>query len=294
MKKFISICKEFGKQLKDDNVNAYAGSCAFFVFLSLIPVIIVILAILPYTPVSESDLLSFFDNLLPDFAMSIISGMISEVYDKSIGIISVSAIAALWSAGKGFNSLVYGLNAIEHYSEKRNGFLVRLFSTIYTVMMLAAIILLLVIMVYGGIAVDIIVGYFPYLANLMELFMILRTLVMIVIMTFVFVLLYAFLPSKRRKFIYHLPGAAFTAFSWTIFSYVFFLYVDATNAFSMYGSLTLIVILLMWLYFLMYLVLFGANINKYLRPFVKAYNTERKERKKDRSNCDTNVENLDK
>ena len=38
------------------NVNAYAASTAFFLFLSLIPMVMLICSIIPYTPLKESDL----------------------------------------------------------------------------------------------------------------------------------------------------------------------------------------------------------------------------------------------
>lgn len=271
MKKFVKIYNEFLTQLKDDNVNAYAGSCAFFIFLSLIPIVILILAILPYTPVTQNDLINFCADIFPESMIESLIKIIEEVYEKSVGVISVSAIAAFWSAGKGVNSLVYGLNSIDNYLEKRNTLWIRISSCIYTILFITSIVLILIIMVYGGIAVDIIVGYFPKLANLLELFMVLRTIIMIVFMTIIFMLIYAFLPCKRHRFLHQIPGAMFTACAWTIFSYFFFLYIDNTNAFSMYGSLTMIVILLIWLYVLMYLVLFGANINRYISPFVNAY-----------------------
>lgn len=284
MKRVISIFKEFSSQLKSDNVNAYASSCAYFIFLSFIPFVILLTSIIPYTSITQNDLLSFLTEFFPSIMEAKLAALISQVYDKSITIVSISIIATLWSAGKGVNSLIYGLNAIENYNEKRNSLLIRLFATLYTVIFLVSVIFILLIMVYGGRAVDIIVGYYPRLANLMNLFMGIRVVVSIFYMTIIFILCYAFLPGKRHALIYQVPGALFTSVSWVVFSYFFFLYVETFNAFSTYGSLTMIVILLIWLYFLMYLVLFGANINRYLHPFVKAFRRERKARKENQKN----------
>lgn len=293
LKKIISVFNEFSTQLKEDNVNAYASSCAFFIFLSFIPIIILLTAILPYTPITEADLLEFLSRLFPSSFENAIADIISQFYERSFTIVSVSAIATLWSAGKGVNSLIYGLNAIERYNEKRNSILVRFFATLYTVVFLAAIIFILLIMVYGGIAVDIIVGYFPKVTNLMELFMGIREVATIVLLTVIFILCYAFLPGKRHALIYQVPGAFFTSLTWVCFSYFFFLYVETFNAFSTYGSLTMIVVLLIWLYALMYLVLFGANINKYLHPFVKAFRKDLKTRKEEKKKEELEKEKAD-
>ena len=60
-----------------------------------------------------------------------------------------------------------------------------------------------------------------------------------------------------------IPGAIFTAIGWMVVSWVFSIYLDIFNGFSsMYGSLTTIVILMLWLYFCMYSILLGGEVNK--------------------------------
>lgn len=60
----------------------------------------------------------------------------------------------------------------------------------------------------------------------------------------------------------HLPGAVFAAIGWMVVSWVFSVYVDIFEGFSsMYGSLTTIVLIMLWLYFCMYSILIGGVIN---------------------------------
>ena len=50
-----------------------------------------------------------------------------------------------------------------------------------------------------------------------------------------------------------------------IFSYVFAMYIETFSGFAnMYGSLTTIVFLMLWLYFGMYITLLGAEFNQLL------------------------------
>ena len=44
------------------------------------------------------------------------------------------------------------------------------------------------------------------------------------------------------------------------------MYVSYGNGYSIYGSLTIIVIIMLWLYFCMYIILIGAYLNRYFRP----------------------------
>ena len=63
----------------------------------------------------------------------------------------------------------------------------------------------------------------------------------------------------------HLPGAVVSSIGWFAFSYVFSIYVDDFSGMSnMYGSLTTIILLMLWLYFGMYITLIGAEFNQLL------------------------------
>lgn len=61
-------------------------------------------------------------------------------------------------------------------------------------------------------------------------------------------------------------GAAFSAVGWMIVSWIFSVYLDIFKGFSsMYGSLTTIVLIMLWLYFCMYILLLGGEVNMILR-----------------------------
>ena len=64
---------------------------------------------------------------------------------------------------------------------------------------------------------------------------------------------------------HHVPGAVLSAAGWMIFSYVFSMYIDKFSGFSnMYGSLTTLILIMLWLYFGMYITLIGAEFNQLL------------------------------
>ncbi len=255
--------------MKEDNLNAYASSCAFFVFLSLVPTFILFITIIPYTPIKASMITDLVSNELPAGMANFINSIISEIYAKSYGTISLAAITTLWSAGKGINALITGFNAIDRYADRRNWIILRAVSCLYTLLFLVSIIAVLLFMVYGNIASDLILTHYPNLKHLFGILIKFRTIITITFITVILMLCYAMLPYKKHKFSEQLPGAFFSAIGWTGFSYFFQLYVNHYNAFGMYGSLTMIIILLMWLYVCMYIVLLGANLNRYFSPVIK-------------------------
>ena len=84
--------------------------------------------------------------ITPEAMHALVTSIIADVYDKSIGIISVTAIATLWSAGKGVLALLRGLNAVNDVEENRNYLLLRLAACLYIVLLLAAVLLSLLLL----------------------------------------------------------------------------------------------------------------------------------------------------
>ena len=266
--RFFKISVAFFAQIREDNISAYAASCAFFFFLSLVPMIIVLLTILPFTPIKEADLIAILKTQMPTTLGNLLISLIAEAYNRSFGVLSVAIVVTIWSAGKGVNALIDGLNAIEHVKDKRNSLLMRMFASLYTLIFLASIIVFLLLIVYGKLAKNFLIGNFPKLSFVFNKLIYFRSGITIILMTVVFMVLYAVLPYGKIKIRIQFLGAFLAAFLWMAFSYVFSWYVENFGAFSMYGSLTTIMILCFWLYFCMFFVFIGANINRYFRPIM--------------------------
>lgn len=265
-KKLVLIGLNFSGELKKKNISAFAASTAFFLFLSLIPAMILLCAIIPYTPLTEANLMAAVTDIAPDTMDAMFVSMIAEVYDKSIGIISLSAIVTLWSAGKGILALMRGLNAVNDVEEDRNYFVLRLVASFYTVLILVLIIVSLILMVFGNLIAGIIENMVPQSAYLFEALMHFRLLFVWMVLAVVIALMYAYVPGRKAKFEMQLPGAAVASVGWSFITWAFSIYVDVFNGFTAYGNLTTIIILMLWIYFCMYIVLAGACINRYFKP----------------------------
>ena len=264
--KLFIILRDFSAQMKKQNISAFAASTAFFLVLSIVPMLILICTIIPYTPLTEENLVRAVTEITPDRPDSLVEGLIAEVYEKSAGILSVAAITTLWSAGKGVLALMRGLNAIGGVEEDRNYFVVRLVASLYTVVMLVVLILSLFIMVFGNQLVELLLYRVPQLQILVSFLMNFRFLLVWAILTLLFSAVYAYVPNEKLAFGEQVPGAAFAAVVWSVFSWGFSLYVERTESYSIYGSLSLIVIVMVWMYFCMYIIMIGAYLYRYFRP----------------------------
>ncbi len=270
MKKLIRIFLNYSAQLKKDNLNSYASSSAFFMFLSFIPMVMLLFSIIPYTPIKSEMIINWVRHEFPLGTGEYLISVINEISERSMGLVFVTAIGTLWTASKGVNSLMTGFNAIDDYVDKRNAFLVRIISAFYTLIFLAGIIVLLILLVGGNFIVEHLVVHFPKIANILYTLMNFRTLISVVLLSIVFMLCYSLLPCRKHRFRETIPGAFVSAVAWTGFTYLFSFYVNNFNAYSMYGSLTTIIVILVWLYFCMYILFIGDNLNKYFRPVILA------------------------
>ncbi len=263
------IFRDFNWQMTKKNIGAFAASTAFFLFLSMIPLLMALCAILPYTTLTEENLISAIMQFTPDAMHALVISIVSDVYARSAGTITVFAIVTVWSASKAMLALIRGLNAVHDFEERRNYFVLRFIACIYTVIILAAMIVALLVMVFGNVIVNLLLADIPPLHILVQFIMHFRFLLSWLVLTLIFALIYAYVPNSKLRFKGQIPGAAFSAILWSAASYAFSVYVDHFNGFGTYGGLTTVVIMMIWFYLLMYILLIGAHINRYFGPVYK-------------------------
>ena len=248
------------------NITAYAACIAYFFMLSLVPMVILLCSILPFTRISEELLVQYFQEMTPDFFHNVIERLVSSVYRGGYAALTISILATLWSAGKGISALIQGINVVNAMEEKRNFIHKRIVCCVYTIFMLAAVLVSLVIMVFGRYISDYLSNVWSGFHKIQGVLVRPRYLYMFLILTAVFSLCYAYLPNKHLKFREQVPGAMFAAVCWIGFSFFFSLYVNKFNPYNIYGSLGIFIIAMVWFYFCMLFLLYGACINRYYRP----------------------------
>ena len=199
------------------------------------------------------------DNIFNEVIMNIIR----EVYSKSLGTITISVIFTLWSAGKGFLALCKGLESVFKTSYKKKFIYFRIRATIFTIIFIILIILVLLLMVFGNSINTLLINKFNIYSKIFSCIIKIKTIMITAFLFVIFLLMYRFIPKHKIKIKYLIPGAIIASGGCTVISYFFSIYVDIFKGFSiMYGSLTTIVLIMMWVYACMYIILLGAQLNK--------------------------------
>lgn len=267
MKKFKKLTvffNNFSKAFARKNLQDYAASTAFFIFLSLIPFMMVAFAVMPYTFITEDMVIRLVIRIFPEAADSFILGIIEEIYDSSAGIITVSVIVTLWSAGKAMQALIRGLNVVNDFEENRNALVLRAVACVYTIAMLIATVIMIGLLMFGRLIVNFVLKHIPELEPARNWVILLRYPVSLLILVVLFTGIYCLAPRHKQRFKKQLPGAVFSSIVWSVASWLFSFYINKFNGFSTYGSMATIIVVLFYLYMMMYIILLGAYINMWL------------------------------
>ena len=262
IKEYYGKIKAFIGQMRRNDISAHSASTAFFFFLSIVPFVMVLCTMIPYTPLTEVNLVRAVREITPAMIAPLLESVIAQVYDKSAGILPIALIATIWSAGKGMLALMRGLNAVDGVEERRNYFIVRLIASFYTIVMLFVVMISLVLMVFGDALLNVLADRIPTLQKVISVLVNFRFMFIWLFLIVIFAAIYAYVPNKKQKLRAQIPGAIFTAVVWSIFSWSFSMYVELAD-YTIYGSLALIVITMIWLYFCIYIMMVGAYINEY-------------------------------
>lgn len=276
----VFLIKDFCKKLSQDHVSAYSAQAAFFTILSFFPFTMLLLSLIQFTPISKADIYTIVKSLMPDSVKSMVILIIDELYSKTIAVVSLTAVVAIWSAARGIMSITGGLNAVNGVRETRNYFFIRIRAAFYTAIFIITIILTLGLMVFGNWIMGFIEEHFPVIENIFSFLLQSRTIIMIFVLIFFFTMMYKFLPNRKANLFSQLPGAIFTSIAWMAFSFCFSIYIDNYSDFTkIYGNLTTIILVMLWLYICMYIVLIGAEINSFFETEIRMIRGRKKRKR---------------
>ncbi len=266
MSLFINEAKIFIKKISSDTITGYAAQSCFYITLSFLPFLLLIINLTNYLPLTHEDIIKLVANIAPIQLKSILTDVILDIYENSNPTLtSITAITALWSAGRGFTAIIHGLNTIYKADYVTGWFKLRIKSTVYTIIFILLISLTLTLLVFGESLNNIIKTTLPALSNLLTTLLGQKIILFPLLFTGMFTIIYTYIPNRKSSLRKELPGAVITALGWYIFSNLYSLYVAYSPGFSyMYRGLTALIFALLWIYFSVIILLFGAEINYWI------------------------------
>ena len=266
MLKLIAFLFDFGDRVARHHLSAYAAQAAFFTVLSFFPFLISMMSLIQFVPITDSEIEGMIISFIPEAIYGYVEPLIIDTFNNSTGaLLSLSIIVTLWSASKGVMSIKNGFNTITSFRKSNNYFIVRITCTLYTLLFSFAMVLLIVLLVFGNQIFQQLLKHIEFLDDMAKTFGTLRMIVSICLLLLFFMIFYRFVPDKKDTLLHSLPGAILSTIGWIAISLGFSIYIDNFNNFAiMYGSIAGIMLTLLWLYFCMFILFIGSELNNYI------------------------------
>lgn len=258
------------------DMAVYAGSATLFLLMASFPMlmwVLVLVNLLPgFSVESVAELLADFLPQIPSVQESIIQLLQNLSSQSAQFVASLAVLTTIVSASGGMSALQIGLQRLTPGS--RRTFLNRLLAVGYTFVFE---LLLLVMLALQGMKslfarfADTLPFFRHYAAVVHEAQRVanIGRFVIIPLLFVLLLLIYTYVPGGRRTLRSQLPGTIFATAGWLIFSRVFSFYILHFWRLSyIYGSLTAVILVILWLFVIINLIFLGAGLNAELNGAV--------------------------
>ncbi|HET6872459.1 MAG TPA: YihY/virulence factor BrkB family protein [Sporolactobacillaceae bacterium] len=259
----VPFMNELIGRLFNSQINDLSAQLAFYFLLSLFPLLIVLLTLLPFLHLKPDPVIQWLISNAPGEASALIEANVRPLLTKaSGGLLSLGILATLWSASNATSALFRALNKAYYVEESRPYWKVKIMAIMLTIGMVMVIAVTLALPVFGNLILtwaSRLILFPPIVAGVLN---IIRWVLGSVIMLLVLMLLYYIAPDVRLEWSYVLPGAVVATVGWQLISLGFSYYISSfANYTSTYGSLGGVILLMMWFFLTGFILMVGGEVN---------------------------------
>ena len=251
-------------QASDSELTSVA--VAYYWLISIFPLLLVVINILPYFQIPVSNFLNVTNGFLPDTVYDVVAKIVMEVLTQpSTGLLSFAVLSALWTFSKSMNFLQKAFNKAYGVAKSRGLIYQQLMSLLVSFGLQILFALALFLSVFGRILLDFLKNYWQ---SDNPIFVYLEDLTGPLVFTLIFAILvmfYYFLPNvKIRRIRYVLPGSIFVLLTLVLILNIFSASVNhyINNLVEVrFVSSIIFVVTMFWFILLAKILIIGAVIN---------------------------------
>ena len=280
MKKIKRILKKIMEIMSRDEIAILPGHLAFFLVLSVVPIIALIGFIASFFSLSLDMVIDALRGTLPseinDILIPYISGKGLDIH------IGLSMFMVFLIASNGAHSIILASNTLYHI--KNSDYLKRRIKAFFmTILMVILFLFIVIVLAFGNHILNAImnIGFLKNAHYLYDIFVLLKWPISYILIMFSLKILFTVAPDARIPSKYMNKGVHFTTIGWIIVTAIYSYYVsNIANYDIFYGSLSNIIILMMWIYILAYILVLGIAINTNYYHMEEIASIETKEKEK--------------
>ncbi|HAO6547066.1 TPA: YihY/virulence factor BrkB family protein [Listeria monocytogenes] len=259
----VQVGQAVSARVGRNDVSGNAAQLAYYMLFSIFPMLLIAATLLAYLHIDKDSVFNMIKEFAPDQIMDFLEENLNNLLtQKNGGLLSIGIIATLWSASNGMNAVMKSLNKAYGVTNKRNYVVQRLLSMFFTLAMLATVGATLLLLVFGQQIGMFLINHLNFSEDFLSFWNNLRWTVTLIVIFVVFTFLYWVAPNRRSTLISVLPGALFSTIGWTVASLGFAYYVNNFGNYSAtYGSIGVIIILMLWFYLTGIILMIGGELN---------------------------------
>lgn len=260
---FVDTIKIIMENWTRASVMQGAAEMAYYLLLSLVPILLVIANVIPLLPISTAEVLALIEQAFPGDVSEILMPIVTGYMESSSGgAISIGLLASIWSASKVFSTLRRVLDEVYGASDRKNFIIARILSLAVMVVVLFVVGVAVFIFVFGeqifGFVNELFGIQLPFVQEILQL----RWIALPLILFAVGLVIYDLVPNHHLKWTYAIPGAIFMTIGLVLLSQSFslvtqFMGGDAVANQTIGGF----IILMLFLYLSNIIILMGALTN---------------------------------
>ena len=262
MRQVKTFLKKVYEIIKRPEMRILPGQLAFFIVVSLIPLIALVATIASKLGLSMEVLSDVLAGAVPSSVIDLLAS-ITMTEDLNFNII-IFFIAGFLLASNGLYSIINTSNQIYRIDQKSE-ISRRLKAIVMTVILVLLLLFIVIMPILGDLILNMITSNIAnqQVINIINnIYRICSYPIMLFLIYFNIKLLYTMAPDTRIDHHSVVPGAVFTTIMWFLSSKIYAFYVEYfSNYNQFYGSISNLLVLLMWVYIISYIFTLGISFN---------------------------------
>lgn len=254
--RLILAFREAGMRFSRDGCAFLSQAIAFNALFAIFPLLVLVLTLASLIiPHADAQVLSFFDTFAPALHETVAENLRTYVYGRGLSS-AIAFLVVIWAAKNLFMGLAYALNRALAVPKSRP----LLHDLLLSIVMLPLTGVVMMIAIGMPLVVSIVFAY-AKVADPRNTSQILAYAISMALVFVIVIFLYTFLPNRRVRWQFAVPGASFVALMWPAVQYAFAFYTVHVDFTRIYGALSAPLVLLLWFYLIGVIFLFGAELS---------------------------------
>ncbi len=279
------IFKNFMRNLKEDEISDRANGVAFNFILATFPAIIFLFTLIPYVStyfpeITRESIMDFIrdSELLPSSMYDVVATTIMDIVSNQRGgLLTLGFLFAMYLSTNGMMALMRAFNACYKTVENRSGLKTRLIATALTLNMTIVLFLAILLLIVGELVLDYLLANLHQFAWLnldhftIYLLLLLRFLVIFIVFFLAISTIYYFGPAIHYNWRFFSIGSFIATLMCLGVSYGFSFYITNFGTYNkVYGSIGVLIALMVWIQLITMVLLFGYEINASIHEAIRS------------------------